>query len=1775
MSHLAQKQFCLGVKRRHPEFFSGQRVLDVGSLDINGNNRHLFDNFEYTGLDIGPGRNVDVVCRAHEYDKADGSFDVIISTEALEHDRFYAQSLRNMVRLLRPGGLLLVTCATTGRAEHGTQRHGPDDSPLTVQIDEWRDYYRNLTEADLQECLEPATWFSDYEFSVETSHHDLRFWGIKRLVSSVVSEEEQQREHTATDSRRLSLSHAGRPFIVTMIPYCPQGYGKNLGRAYNLCMERLHEEDWACFIDHDACFTTPTWYQQLESIVAECPEPCVLTAKTNRVGSPWQRVPDIDPREHSMIEHRRIGRHLADQYGTTLTDVTDQGLMSGVVILLAKKTWRQLGGFRDGFLGVDNELHQAARDQGLRVYLMEGLYVYHWYRGDGHVPHDVVDEPASLALPVNTNAAPRSVQRSEVADPADDQLAKVVEVVPRSARRILDATGDPVLTVALGERGSREVHVCDPAVMCTEKQDAETADLNDDAYDCVVVGNQLILQPEPKEFLGRVRQCLAPDGQIVGSVPNVRYRGVIQRLFEGTWCPPSGRDSADVPLRYFTRSELEKALFRVGFRAVELRPATDPSEAACHEQESTDTVRVGPLQIGGLGASQRQEFYTTEYVFSATLERRPDYPLTSIVIVTCNQLGYTRQCVNSLLEFTDPPFELLFVDNGSTDGTLEYLAALEGATVIRNAGNRGFPAAANQGVASSRGEYVLLLNNDTLVTTGWLQRLLAALQQDERLGLVGPCSNCISGPQQVPVSYSDLSCLDGFAWQWGKQHAGQLVSVDRLVGFCLLIRRSLLDELGLFDEQFGLGNFEDDDFCLRARRAGYKLAIAQDAFVHHFGSRTFAGQGVDLAALLRENETRFRQKWGQNGRTDAPPEGEDDAPADRSRPFALERRPGGGLLIVPRAVKLSLCMIVRDSARTLEACLQSIQPWVDEMVIVDTGSHDETPEIARKFGARLFHFPWCDDFAAARNESLRHARGEWLFWMDSDDTIDEENGRKLQALARQPATDSVLGYVMQVHCPGSNPEGHADVTAVDHVKLLRNRPDLRFENRIHEQVLPAIRRAEGEVAWTDIFVRHSGSDQSPEGRRRKQDRDMRLLELEQREKPDHPFVLFNIGMTYADMEQYEPAAAALARSIAIAQPDESHVRKAYALLVGCYMQLDRFDEALKICQQGCRLYPKDPELCFRHGIVLHHFGRLGDAEQSYLSALANGDERHFSSFDRGIVGYKARHNLASVYLDKNDPQRAEAQWRQVIDEIPAYRPAWRGLGDALVRQNKLAELEVVAEQLGADQSLRVEGLLLKAKFAKQTQDFSSCEHWLRQAAASDDDDLEALRQLCQLLFEHGSLADAQEALERLSTRSPADACAYHNLATIYLRRGEAERAVRVYRKSLELRPEHAASYLYLGYALRQMGQHSQAIGAWQEVLRLEPSNPAASEALRAESDTLSGVLPARANDALEHTETARLSGASTVRQCVKSLRIMYVGGFRQAWSTEQYVATALRDAGHHVSAFHEYDIRSADEMLRELRSGRFDCFLFFKGRIASNPQNLDEVLAPNCDAITEVLRQSPVPGFMWCFDRVYGFDAAPWREDWIQKVGPLCRVVFTTDGPLTQTTWANWHLLRLAIASKTVEDVSIDESGKYDVAFIGSDYGPRRTELQPVRSAFQLRMIDGVYGRGLNIALRTPRIVIGPRYPDVPGYWSDRIYLVLGHGGFFLAPEVGGMQDEGFIAGVHYAPLSNDPVQDIRYWLSRPKERQQIAEAGQALVLGRHTYVHRVKELVRVIHESL
>ncbi|HEV3261711.1 MAG TPA: glycosyltransferase, partial [Gemmataceae bacterium] len=483
--------------------------------------------------------------------------------------------------------------------------------------------------------------------------------------------------------------------------------------------------------------------------------------------------------------------------------------------------------------------------------------------------------PPTPAGKVFTNP-PRPV--GSPCDPSYFEFSRpeVVALVPPSARRVLDiGCGAGRLGETLKARQAAEVWGIEAVPEAAQAARSRlhqvlVADVEqvDPAYvqgyfDTVICADVLEHLRDPARLLRHIHRWLAPGGQVVASIPNVRHHTVLRGLLEGNWTYEPAGLLDRTHLRFFTRREIEKLFYRAGFTVSEIQAVPGPGYHAWEQDGRRGEVKAGRLRIGGLHPADAEEFYVYQYLVRAVRAEPADFGLTSIVIVTHNELAYTRQCIESIRQYTDEPYELVFVDNGSTDGTPDYLRSLPDVKVLVNQENRGFPAAVNQGIEAATGKQILLLNNDTLVTTGWLRCLLQALHSDSHIGLAGPCSNQVSGEQEVRVRYDDLGGLDGFAWDWSKAHDQQRVDTDRLVGFCLVIRRELIDTIGLLDERFGIGCFEDDDYCRRALQAGYRAVIARDAFVHHFGGRTFIGSGVDFRALMEKNQELFRAKWEQ------------------------------------------------------------------------------------------------------------------------------------------------------------------------------------------------------------------------------------------------------------------------------------------------------------------------------------------------------------------------------------------------------------------------------------------------------------------------------------------------------------------------------------------------------------------------------------------------------------------------------------------------------------------------------------------------------------------------------------------------------------------------------------------------------------------------------------------------------------------------------------------------------------------------------------------------
>jgi GT2 family glycosyltransferase len=243
------------------------------------------------------------------------------------------------------------------------------------------------------------------------------------------------------------------------------------------------------------------------------------------------------------------------------------------------------------------------------------------------------------------------------------------------------------------------------------------------------------------------------------------------------------------------------------------------------------------------------------------------FPLVSIVIVTYNNLQLTRLCLDSILAVTEyPNLELVIVDNASSDGTgawlAEYARAHESTRVVLNDDNRGFAAGTNQGVREARGEILCLLNNDTVVTAGWLSALVQALRSDHKLGMVGPVTNAAGNEAKVRARYATLAELPAWAAAYTRSHEGASMELPMLALFCAALRREVWERVGELDEQFEIGMFEDDDYCRRIRAAGFELRCLKYAFVHHWQRAAFRLLGDDLYwRTYTANRARFRKKW--------------------------------------------------------------------------------------------------------------------------------------------------------------------------------------------------------------------------------------------------------------------------------------------------------------------------------------------------------------------------------------------------------------------------------------------------------------------------------------------------------------------------------------------------------------------------------------------------------------------------------------------------------------------------------------------------------------------------------------------------------------------------------------------------------------------------------------------------------------------------------------------------------------------------------------------------
>ncbi len=626
----------------------------------------------------------------------------------------------------------------------------------------------------------------------------------------------------------------------------------------------------------------------------------------------------------------------------------------------------------------------------------------------------------------------------------------------------------------------------------------------------------------------------------------------------------------------------------------------------------------------------------------------------SVVIPHHSDLDGLRACLESLSKCDDLLKEIVIIDNGSGHGLDGSLRQPDKTKVIRLEANVGFPKACNLGFAETAGEVVIFLNDDTIVPRSGLIELLRSLHSSGTVGAAGPFTNNSGHFQKIVPTYTSTSHLDLFAEDFATRKAPD-VETDMLVGFCLAAKRSVLDEVGGFDEEFGLGTFEDNDLCYRLRRAGYKLLISAKSFIHHKGSQTLGKVVRSPRALLSRNLQLFIQKWRDDLETGFASHlsGLSGEPIQ----FAPRQKPENRLSQVKNLAEqadISLCMIAKNEERVIRDALTSANPFFKQVIVVDTGSTDRTKEIAAECGAEVHEYPWDDSFSNARNESLKHATGKWIIWIDCDDTIPWQSGMNILTTVLN-APREIIGFVVPVQFVDSSDLRTG--TRVDHVKLFRNHPKARFEHRIHEQILPALNKLGGGIARCDAVVLHSGYDNSTEGQSKKRERDFKLLELELNENPEHPFTNFNLGMTHHFAGDLNEAVRYLKRSIELAEPQTTYLRKAWTLLANSYIKLNHIDEAIQAYEQGLKSVPNDSELHFEYARALRVQGRNQEALEQ-LNKIMGPNTEAFTSVDVSILGWRKEFEIALAHLDLgNWPEARESLIASMNETSGRFEPA--------------------------------------------------------------------------------------------------------------------------------------------------------------------------------------------------------------------------------------------------------------------------------------------------------------------------------------------------------------------------------------------------------------------------------------------------------------------------------------------------------------------------------------
>jgi tetratricopeptide (TPR) repeat protein len=461
-------------------------------------------------------------------------------------------------------------------------------------------------------------------------------------------------------------------------------------------------------------------------------------------------------------------------------------------------------------------------------------------------------------------------------------------------------------------------------------------------------------------------------------------------------------------------------------------------------------------------------------------------------------------------------------------------------------------------------------------------------------------------------------------------------------------------------------------------------------------------------------------------------------------------------------------MIVRNEEHQLSDCLRPVADLFDEIVIVDTGSHDATREVAARFTPHVFDFAWCDHFAAARNESLRRSHGDWIFWLDADDRVSPEDVGQLQRLLQQLG-DEPRAYLMNTVCPSQYTSD--GICLLTHLRLFRRHPELMWHGRVHEQLRPAPTDLGYEQVWSDIRIQHVGYQNAAE-QQRKSNRNLRLLRMDYAVDPDDSSTLVHLGLTYFHLGRREQARSTLLHLLKLDKKPGEHLRQVYGVLATMEMQEGRLREALSILDQGLLLFPRGEYLLYLRSECLYELDRYAEAKTALSQIISGPAERQYRGGAPGEIREKlAPRRLADIYRLERNFAAAEAALLSIVGQFPDDTVTWHTLGCVYLDLRQRAKLVGVVERLKACPQGEIFGSLLLAIWHLTEREWERAgelieqlvsqapmmpmprilrAEWLIQVGAPPEKQIQACRDILRL--QPGNL-DARRILEGLQVKA--------------------------------------------------------------------------------------------------------------------------------------------------------------------------------------------------------------------------------------------------------------------------------------------------------------------------------------------------------------------------------------------------------------------------------------